>query len=205
MTTQPSHWRGPVEETALIMSMIPHNPLLKVTILQKHLHRRYLRTSQQRRRMEGMTTQPSHWRMRTSLHRHLVVRGPEVSQRRAVGVEAGVSPSRSKSRHLGLKAAQDLKVALNLRTDPSPALNQVQDLAPGLILDQNPAQDPNPGRSLAPGRDLNHALDQNPDQNPVQSQGPGPEQDQDPDHLLEADHDQGQDLAATLRIKRSKW
>merc|ERR1719370_1345034 len=187
MTTQPSHWRGPVEETALIMSMIPHNPLLKVTILQKHQHRRYLRTSQQRRRMEGMTTQPSHWRMRTSLHRHLVVRGPEVSQRRAVGVEAGVSQVRGQDRHLGLKAAQDLKVALNLRTDPSPALNQVQDLAPCLILDQN------------------HALDQNPDQNPVQSQGPGPEQDQDLDHLLEADHDQGQDLAATLRIKRSKW
>merc|ERR1712179_443201 len=106
-------------------------------------------------------------------------------------------------RHLGLKAAQDLKadlgpkVALSLRTDPSPALNQVQDLAPGLILDPNPAQDPNPGPSLAPGRDLNHALDQNPDQN----QGPGPEQ----DHLLEADHDQGQGLEATLRIKRSKW
>jgi len=200
-----------VEETALIMSMIPHNPLLKVTILQKHQHRRYLRTSQQRRRMEGMTNQPSHWRMRTSPHRHLVVRGPEVSQRRAVGVEAGVSQVRGQDRHLGLKAAQDLKadlgpkVALNLRTDPSPALNQVQDLAPGLILDPNPAQDPNPGPSLAPGRDLNHALDQNPDQNPVQSQGPGPEQDQDLDHLLEADHDQGQGLAATLRIKRSKW
>merc|ERR1719431_2180508 len=97
---------------AQIMSTTPHNPLPRAMIHQKLPHRLYLRTSQQRRRMEGMTNQPRRWRMRINPRRHSVVRGQEVSPREAVGVEAGVSQARDQDRHLGLKAVQDLKVDL---------------------------------------------------------------------------------------------
>ena len=189
-----------VAETTLTMSTTPLKLLLRDMIPRKHQHRHYLRTLLLPRLMEVVMIQHRHCRTRRSNpHRLLVARGPEVSQKRAVGVEAGVDQALGQDHHLGPRAAQDpkavldLKVVPNLRTDLSQGPSQVRDPDPDLILDQSPVQSriQDPSR----GRDQNHVLDPNPDPSPVQYQ----------DHHPGADHDQVRGLVVTLRTRRNKW